>query len=205
VRTEAIITSMDAPLGRAVGNALEVVECLDVLKGQGPPDLVEVSVELTVRMLLVGGAAKDRADAERRVREAIASGAGLDRFRQIIENQGGDPKVVDDYGRLPSAPSRYVVSASRRGVLAGLDAALVGRASVALGAGRDRADQNVDPAVGIMVLTAPGEDVGEGDPVIELHYRERSRLDAALPLAQRAISIGDAPPAPRPLILAEVR
>jgi pyrimidine-nucleoside phosphorylase len=205
VRTEAIITSMDAPLGRAVGNALEVVECLDVLKGQGPPDLIDVSVELTVRMLLVGGAARDRADADRRVRAAIASGAGLDRFRQIIENQGGDPKVVDDYGRLPSAPSRYVVTASRRGVLAGLDAALVGRASVALGAGRDRADQGVDPAVGIMVLAVPGEDVAEGDPVFELHYRERSRLDAALPLVRRAIAIGEAPPVSRPLIRAEVR
>jgi pyrimidine-nucleoside phosphorylase len=204
VRTEAIITSMDAPLGRAVGNALEVIECLEVLKGRGPADLVEVSVELTARMLIVGGAARDRADADRRVRAAIASGAGLDRFREIIENQGGDPKVVDDYSRLPSAPSRHVVNASRGGVLTGLDAALVGRASVALGAGRDRVDEGVDPAVGIMVLVAPGENVAAGEPVLELHYRDRPRLDAALPLAQRAITVGDAPPAPRPLILGEV-
>jgi pyrimidine-nucleoside phosphorylase len=204
VRTEAIITSMDAPLGRAVGNALEVIECLEVLKGQGPADLVEVSVELTARMLIVGGAARDRTDADRRVRAAIASGAGLDRFRQIIENQGGDPKVVDDYGRLPSAPSRHVVNASRGGVLVGLDAALVGRASVALGAGRDRVDEGVDPAVGIMVLVAPGEKVAAGEPVLELHYRDRPRLDAALPLAERAIAVGDAPPARRPLILGEV-
>src|SRR3954454_19239771 len=86
VRTEAIITAMEAPLGRAVGNALEIVECLDVLKGGGPSDLVEVSVELTIRMLVVGGVSPDRADAERRVRAAIASGAGLERFRQIVEN-----------------------------------------------------------------------------------------------------------------------
>jgi thymidine phosphorylase len=204
VRTEAIITSMDAPLGRAIGNALEVIECLDVLKGQGPADLVEVSVELTARMLVVGGAAQDRADADRRVRAAIASGAGLDRFRQIIENQGGDPKVVDDYGRLPSAPYRHVVNASRGGVLVGLDAALVGRASVALGAGRDRVDEGVDPAVGVMVLVAPGEKVAAGEPVLELHYRDRPRLDAALPLAERAMAVGDAPPARRPLILGEV-
>src|SRR5262249_41953705 len=94
VRTEAVITAMDAPLGRAVGNALEVVECIEVLKGSGPADLVAISIELAVRMLLLGSVATDRSDAERRVRDAIASGAGLDRLRQIIEAQGGDPKVV---------------------------------------------------------------------------------------------------------------
>ena len=204
VRTEAIITPMDAPLGRAVGNALEVIECLEVLKGQGPGDLVDVSVELTVRMLMVGGVARERAEAVTRVREAIASGAGLDRFRQIIENQGGDPRVVDDYSRLPSAPSTHDVTAPAGGVVTGLDAALVGRASVVLGAGRDRADQDVDPAVGIVVLAKPGETVTAGEPVLRLHYRDRSRLDAALPLAQAAISLGVAPRGSRPLILAEV-
>jgi pyrimidine-nucleoside phosphorylase len=205
VKTEAVITSMQAPLGRAVGNALEVIECLDVLKGGGPSDLVEVSVELTARMLVVGRVAADRRDADRRVSAAIASGAGLERFRQIIENQGGDPRVVDDYSRLPSAPSRHLVSATRAGVLSELDAELVGRASVALGAGRDRVDDSVDPGVGIMVLVAPGERVAPGEPVLELHYRDPARLDAALPLATRAIVVGDTPPIPRPLILAEVR
>src|SRR3954462_7268124 len=104
VKTEAVITAMDAPLGHAVGNALEVIECIDVLKGGGPSDLVDVSVELAARMLVLGKVANDRAAAEQQVQRAIESGAGLDRFRQIIENQGGDPKVVDDYGRLPSAP-----------------------------------------------------------------------------------------------------
>ncbi len=205
VKTEAVITSMQAPLGRAVGNALEVIECLDVLKGRGPADLIEVSVELTARMLVVGRVAADRQDADRRVSAAIASGAGLERFRQIIENQGGDPRVVEDYSRLPSAPSRHLVSAPRAGVLSELDAELVGRASVALGAGRDRVEDSVDPAVGIMVLVAPGERVKSGDPVLELHYRDRVRLDAALPLATRAIVVGDTPPVSRPLILAEVR
>src|SRR4029079_827001 len=91
VTTEAIITAMDAPLGRAVGNALEVIECFEVLKGGGPPDLVDVSVELAARMLVLGKLAADRADAERQVRRALASGEGLERFRRIIENQGGDP------------------------------------------------------------------------------------------------------------------
>src|SRR4030088_1909476 len=129
VKTEAIITSMDTPLGRAVGNALEVIECFDVLKGEGPSDLVDVSVELAARMLVLGRVASDRADGERRVRGAIASGTGLDRFRQIIEVQGGDPNVVDDYARFPAAPRRHVVAAPRAGYVTRLDAALVGRAS----------------------------------------------------------------------------
>src|SRR5258708_39138169 len=112
---------MDAPLGRAVGNALEVIECLDILKGDGEADLVDVSVELTARMLVLGNIADDRAAAARLVRNAIASGAGLDRFRRIIEQQGGDPHIVDDYRRLPSAPDRHQLRADRAGYLTGLD------------------------------------------------------------------------------------
>jgi pyrimidine-nucleoside phosphorylase len=205
VRTEAIITAMDAPLGRAVGNALEVIECLDVLKGKGPQDLVDVSVELASRMLVLGKVADDIAAAETQVREAIASGAGLERFRQIIEIQGGDPKVVDDYGRLPHVVDRHLMTAVKAGYVTALDAELVGRASVALGAGRDRVEDPVDPAVGIMVVAKPGEKVSAGDPVLELHYRDRARLDAAIALASRAITIGDQAPPPRCLVLGEVR
>jgi pyrimidine-nucleoside phosphorylase len=205
VRTEAIITTMDAPLGRAVGNALEVIECIEVLKGGGPADLVDVSLELTARMLVLGGVAADRADGTRRAREAIASGAGVERFRQIIETQGGDPRVVDDYGRLPHVPNRHLVTADRAGFIAALDAELVGRASVALGAGRDRVEDPVDPAVGILVRAKPGDRVKAGDPVLEIQYRESTRLGAALALAERAVAIGEAPPAPRGLIVGEVR
>jgi pyrimidine-nucleoside phosphorylase len=204
VRTEAVITRMDAPLGRAVGNALEVIECLEVLKGRGPADLIEVSVELTARMLVLGRQASDRTDAEARVRGAIASGAGLERFRQIIENQGGDPHVVDDDNRMPHVGGRHVVVAGRTGFVTALDAALVGRASVALGAGRDRVDDPVDPAVGIMVLAPPGEAVRAGDPVLEIHYRDHTRLETALQLAGRAVTIGDERLAPRRLVVGEV-
>jgi pyrimidine-nucleoside phosphorylase len=205
VKTEAIITAMDSPLGRAVGNALEVVECLDVLKGGGPQDLVDVSVELASRMLVLGQVADDIGDAEQQVRRAIRSGAGLERFRQIIENQGGDPRVVDDYARMPSVPGRHLVPADRRGYVTQLDAELIGRASVALGAGRDRVEDPVDPAVGIMLRAKPGDQVGAGDAVLEVHYRDRGRLDAALQLVSRAITIGDEPPAERRSIVGEVR
>jgi pyrimidine-nucleoside phosphorylase len=205
VRTEAIITAMDAPLGRAVGNALEVIECIDVLKGLGPRDLIDVSVELAARMLVLGKVADDVAAAGQQVRRAIASGAGLDRFRQIIEVQGGDPKVVDDYRRMPHVAERHVVMASRAGYVTALDAELVGRASVALGAGRDRVEDPVDPAVGIMVVAKPGDEVRAGQPVLELHYRDRARLETAIRLTSQAITIGDERPAPRRLIVGEVR
>jgi pyrimidine-nucleoside phosphorylase len=204
VKTEALITAMDAPLGRAVGNALEVIECIDVLKGEGSADLVDVSVELAARMLVLGKIADDRSDGECLVRGAIASGAGLDRFRRIIEMQGGDPHIVDDYRRLPSAPERHLVRAERAGYLNRLDAELVGRASVILGAGRDRVEDPVDHAVGIMVQAKPGDQLSVGDPILELHYRDGAKRDQALALANRAIAIGDGRPARRPVIVGEV-
>jgi pyrimidine-nucleoside phosphorylase len=204
VRTEAIITMMDAPLGCAVGNALEVAECIEVLKGSGPADLVDVSVELTARMLVLGGVAADRSAARERVRAAIASGDGLERFRHIIETQGGDPRVVDDTTRLPAAPYRHVLKATRAGYVTAMDAGLVGRASVLLGAGRDRAEDPVDPAVGLVLLVKPGQQVSDGDGVLELHYRDRARLEQALALAERAPVIDALPPPLTPLVVAEV-
>jgi pyrimidine-nucleoside phosphorylase len=204
VKTEALITAMHAPLGRAVGNALEVIECFEVLKGRGAKDLIDLSVELTARMLVLGRVASDRTDGERRARAAIASGEGLERFRRIIETQGGDPYVVDDYNRLPHATERRVMKAPRPGYLTSLDAESVGKASVLLGAGRDRVQDPVDPAVGIMILVKPGEEVRAGDPLLELHYRDRSRLEAAESLVSRAIVIGDERPPAQPLIVGEV-
>ncbi len=204
VKTEALITRMDAPLGRAVGNAVEVIECIEVLKGGGPSDLTDLSVELAARLLVLGRVADDRAGGEAAVRDAIASGAGLDRFRRIIEAQGGDPRVVDDYSRFPAAPERHVVAAPRTGFLTKLDAALVGRASVELGVGRDRVDDAIDPGVGIMMLAKPGDEVRAGDPVLELRYRHRPRLETAVALVAQAIEIGDQPLAAQPLLLGEV-
>ena len=205
VKTEAVISAMDAPLGRAVGNALEVIECLEVLKGGGPTDLVDVSIELAARMLVLGKVADDLADADRRARETIRTGAALERFRQIIEAQSGDPHVVDDYSRLPHVPNRHVVEAERSGYVARLDAELIGRASVALGAGRDRVEDAVDPAVGISIRATVRDAVRTGDPLLELHYRDRARLQTALGLATQAIAIRDDQPPRAPLIVGEVR
>jgi thymidine phosphorylase len=176
-----------------------------VLKGGGPADLVEISVELAARMVLLGGVTASHADAEQRVRGAIASGAGLERLSRMIEAQGGDPRVVDDYDRLPKAPYRHLVAAEQGGFVSRVDAALVGRASVALGAGRDRVEDPVDAAVGIRLLARPGDEIRPGDGILELHYRDRARLDTALALSRAAVATSRQPPSPASLVVADVQ
>ena len=201
VRTEALITAMDAPLGLAVGNALEIVESLDTLKGRGPDALEALSVELAARMVVMAGVEPDVAAATARVREALASGAGIEKFRQIIANQGGDPAVVDDYSRLPSAPDRETIAAPRNGFVAALQAEGVGRAAVVLGAGRDRVDAVVDPGVGLVIRAPVGTAVRAGDPLVEIHHRGGRGLAEARQLLIDAIRIDPTPPTARPLVL----
>jgi pyrimidine-nucleoside phosphorylase len=205
VRTEALLTNMDAPLGRAVGNALEVIECVETLKGNGPKDVEALSVELAARMLIVSRTEHEGARAEARVRAAIADGSGLAKLKQIVENQGGDPHAIDDYSRMPSAPDRDCVKAPRDGVVAGIEAELVGRAAVVLGAGRDRLDATIDPGVGLMILVPPGSRVRAGDAVIEIHHRGGRGLEHARRLLAGAIDIADSVPPSRPLILDRIQ
>jgi pyrimidine-nucleoside phosphorylase len=204
VRTEAVLTRMDAPLGRAVGNSLEVIESLESLKGRGPADLEALSISLAARMLRLGGAAADDQEAERTIRRALVSGQGLEKFRQIIGIQGGDPRVVDDYSRMPSAPHRAVLAAERSGYVIELDAELVGRATMALGAGRNRVEDAIDPGVGAILKAKIGDLVQAGDALVELHYRDSSRLDAAMPLLRQACRIGEAAPERQDIILETV-
>ena len=204
VRTEALLTRMDAPLGRTVGNAIEVVEAMDTLRGQGPRDLTELSVILAARMVLMAGRADTIAGAEEQVREAMASGAGLDRFRRMVERQGGDPGIVDDPSRLALAPGREFARAPRAGYVTGLDAMLIGRAAAALGAGRATAEDRIDHGVGIRVLASLGALVRAGEPVLELMHRDGKGLRDAADLAGQAIELGGAPPVPQPLVVGTV-
>src|SRR3954469_19870547 len=205
VRTEALLTNMDAPLGRAVGNALEIMESIETLKGRGPADLEALSVEFAARMLVLSGVERDLDRATSRVSHALASGAGIDKLREIVLNQGGDPKVVDDYSRLPAAPDRDTVKADRDGFVVAMRAEAVGRAAVGLGAGRDRLDAVIDPAVGFMVLAPVGTRVKAGDGVIEIHHRQGRGLAEARRLLAGAIAIADHPVPPRPLVLDRIR
>jgi pyrimidine-nucleoside phosphorylase len=201
VRTEALLTAMDAPIGRAVGNANEIVESIETLKGRGPDDLERLSVALAARMLVLARISPTPADAEARVRGALASGAGVEKFRQMVAQQGGDPRIVDDYSLLPVAADTHVVGAPAEGYLASLDGFLVGRASMLLGAGREKASDRIDPSVGITVRAKPGDELEAGEPILELHYRDEARLRAAIGVAEQAIVMSDRAPAPSPLII----
>jgi pyrimidine-nucleoside phosphorylase len=205
VRTEAVITDMDAPLGRAIGNSLEIIECLDTLKGNGPSDLTLVVKRLAARMVVLAGLADDEHAAGDRVEQALGSGRALETFARMVERQGGNPRVADDYSLLPSAPGRTACPAPRGGYLTALKAEALGRASNVLGAGRTMVGDSVDHGVGVVVLAKPGDRVSEGQPLVELHHRDGRGLDAALELCRAGIRIGDAPPAQRDKILGEVR
>jgi len=201
VRTEAFMTRMDTPLGRAVGNSLEIAECIHVLSGTGPADLTDLIVTLAARMVLLGGKASSEADAQAAVRRALSSGAARDKLRQMITWQGGDERVVDDTGRLPVARRTHQVTAARSGFVQSLDALLVGRTAVALGAGRDKKGDAVDLSAGIMIHKKPGDQVAAGEPILELHYNDEARLGPAVHLATQAAVIGDKAPATVPLIM----
>jgi thymidine phosphorylase len=196
---------MDAPLGRSIGNALEIAECIAVLNGCGPDDLAGVVVRLASRMLVLAGVESDAGAATARVTEALSSGRALATFRKMVERQGGDTRVIDDPARLPAAPAVEPFRAPRAGIISAMRAAALGHASNVLGAGRTRVDEPVDHAVGIVVLAKPGDTVAAGQPLLELHHRDGRGLDAALALCAGAVAIGDTAPPPRRKVLDEIR
>ena len=204
VRTEAFITEMDEPLGHAIGNALEIIECLETLKGRGPSELTDVVRRLAARMVTLGGAS-DAASSLRTVDEALVSGRALNKFARMIEHQGGDARIIDDYSRLPSAPGRAEVAAERTGYVLTMRAHALGVASNVLGAGRTRVGDPVDHGVGIVTRAKVGDRVGAGDTLLELHHRDGRGLEDALRWCRDAVQIGDAPTARREHVLDEVR
>ncbi len=204
LRTEAMLTAMDAPLGCAIGNALEIAECIDTLAGRGPSDLEQLCVALASRMLRLADAG-DHSEAERRVRDALDSGAALQKFQQVVENQGGDPRVVEDRTRLPHVPVSDRFPAARSGFVGDMQADLIGRAAMVLGAGRERLDTIIDPAAGLVLRAKPGDRVAAGDPLVDLYAGAGARLDEARDLLARAITISPAPLALQPLVLGVVQ
>lgn len=199
-RIQALLTDMDQPLGNAVGNALEVMEALETLKGKGPADLTEISVELSARMMALADPSRSIEGAREQAQTLLADGTALNKFREIIEAQGGDPAVIDAYDRLPTASADHAISTPRAGYVARIDAEGIGIAAMLLGAGRERLDSPIDPAVGIVVERKVGEQVQAGDLLCTLYYNGNERLDEAVEMVEDAFHISANPPEPRPLI-----
>ncbi|MDH3260716.1 MAG: thymidine phosphorylase [Acidimicrobiia bacterium] len=205
LKVVALLTNMDAPLGREVGNANEIAESIAVLAGGGPDDLVEITYALGSEMLQLAGMAQDDEAARRLLRAAVDSGAAMEKFAAVIEAQGGDPRVLDHPGLLPKARYQQELPASRTGYVTLCDARNVGVAAMRLGAGRERKEDEIDPAVGISIVAKPGEQVDEGQPIARISFNDEGRLAMALPLLKRAFHIASIPAGQPPLILGEVR
>jgi len=196
----AVLTAMEQPLGRAVGNALEVVESIDCLHGRGPADTMAVTFALGEQMLLLTRAATTKADARAKLEASLASGAAREKFREMIRAQGGDARVVDEPARLPQARLRVSVPAVRAGFVDDVDAMGIALAALRLGAGRARAEDSVDPAVGVSGLGKVGERVEAGAPVCVIHANDEAALAGAKSRLVDAIVIGESRRAPPPLI-----
>jgi pyrimidine-nucleoside phosphorylase len=201
VRTAAVLSSMEQPLGQAVGNALELAEAIAVLTGEGPDDIAELCHHESVTLLTMTGVASSRRQAEARVRRAIASGAGLQKLAEVVAAQGGDRAQVEDPRRLPAAPVRQTLGAPRAGYLSGIDAERVGLASVQLGAGRQRKGDPIDHAVGLVLQAKIGELLAAGDPLIEVHARTQHDVDMVREALLSSYRWSDAPVTPPALLL----
>jgi thymidine phosphorylase len=192
VRTTALLTSMDVPLGRAVGNAVEVAESIETLRGAGPADLVEVTLALAREMLALAGITADPA-------AALEDGRALAKYRQMIAGQGGDPDAP-----LPVAPHSQVVTASSDGWLRRLDALAVGTAAWRLGAGRARKEDLVSAGAGVICHAKPGERVRAGQPLVELRADDPAKFAGAVQALTDGIEIGPDQPVTGPVVIERI-
>ncbi len=199
--TVALVTDMNQPLGNAVGNALEVIEAIEILSGGAEGDLKELIMELSARILVMGEVFKRTDDARAALQEAIRSGRALDVFEQIIRLHGGDPAVCRDTSRLPQAASLVSVRAKSSGYIMSMDSDEIGMATVMIGAGRETKSDRIDPAVGLWLKKRIGDAVREGDVLAEFHVNDRTHEQAAIERFLAAVHIGSETVEPRDLIV----
>jgi thymidine phosphorylase len=201
----ALITNMDQPLGLKVGNALEVVECIEVLRGQGPADLRELCLELAAWMFHLGGAApnveRGKADAAR----ILDSGKALERFRQMVELQGGDVTTIDDPTGLPRTQQTQVVKSPKSGYITEMNCEAVGTACVVLGGGREKKEDSVDSSVGIVLHHKVGDQIAAGEPLCTIHFNSGAKAATAAQLLLDSYQIGDTPPVKKALVHRVIR
>lgn len=199
-KVRAVLTAMEQPLGRAVGNALEVAESVACLRGDGPGDLMEVTYVLGAHMLVLGGVVRNETEARRKLEAVVANGAALAKFREIVVAQGGDVRAIDDVARLPQARLKVALTASKTGVVSKVDALDVALAALRLGAGRAKADDKVDFAVGVSDLVKIGERVAAGATLCVIHANDETALLEAREKLEAAIVLTDTAGEPPRLI-----
>jgi pyrimidine-nucleoside phosphorylase len=204
-KVTALLTDMDVPLGLAVGNALETAEAFEVLHGEGPEDLMEITIALGAEMLRLGGVERTPAAARRRVERAVRDGSGARRMEQVVHAQGGDPRVVGEPDRLPRAPAVAPVPSPKRGRVHDVNPMKLAIESLALGAGRTRADQAVDARVGVVLTKRPGEPVDRGEALAHVHAADARSARAAARRLADAFTVRRGTPNPRPIIMGRVR
>ena len=195
----ALITNMDTPLGYAIGNALEVKEALEVLRGGGPDDLRLVCIELATAMVRLA-LGKNEDEARAAVLKAISDGSALRTFRTWIEAQGGDPSFVDDTDKFPKAEYSHDVLANSDGFVGSINAEIVGTASVVLGAGRGCITDSIDHSAGIRVFVKPGDKVSRGDVIATLYTNKKEAIASAEATVLEAITLSDKKPEAKPLV-----
>jgi pyrimidine-nucleoside phosphorylase len=194
LKVRAVITRMDSPLGTTIGNALEIKESLAILRGEGPQDSTELTMQLGAEMLCLGGVANNLENARNKLGAAVESGAGLDKFRQLIEAQQGDPRIVDNPDLLPSANQTTEVLSDRNGFIHDIDSYVLGVAAMKMGAGRATMEDTIDPGVGIEILAKPGNKVDNNQPIALLHHNRavhgiRAEVKAAFNIGQEHVDI----------------
>jgi pyrimidine-nucleoside phosphorylase/thymidine phosphorylase len=200
----ALITNMDQPLGHMVGNAMEVQECIEVLHGGGPADLRELCLHLAAWMFYLGGTAKTVAEGKHQASEIIASGKAFERFRHMVELQGGDIGAIDDPSRLPSADHRVEVQSRSAGFVSAIQCEHVGTACVILGGGREKKEDSVDPAVGIVIHKKIGDEVFAGEALCTIHCHSDAQAVRARKLLEESYTISPVPPAHKPSLIHRV-
>jgi pyrimidine-nucleoside phosphorylase len=203
-KVTALISNMEEPLGHAVGNSVEVIESVEVLRGGGPEDVKQVSFALAAEMLLLAGRAKNPEEAHGLLNQKIITGEALDKLREIISAQGGNPEVVDEDLHLALASHRYEIKATRKGFVQSVKAEPIGKAAMLLGAGRETVESRIDPTAAVWVRKKSGEEVNQNEPLCTLEFNDDRRLDEAATLARSAFVIGDQRPKPEKLILERI-
>ncbi len=204
VRMRALITRMDQPLGRAVGNAVEIAESVECLRGGGPGDLVDLSIELAAEMVLMAEVVDSMDRARDRCRLAIDDGSALAHFRRVVAAQGGDPHAIDDLARLPQPKGSIEVDSKYAGYVHALAARPIGHATMLLGAGRARVDSRIDPAVGVVLHKKVGDRVEAGEPLCTVLVNDAPGIEDALEMIGAAYRVEPGPVAVEPLIVERI-